>query len=440
MITTTTTKQKHILIKCSHPIVIYNKACTPHLTKHRIFYANGKEIHLSSNEISLLNHNNTPPFFKILSEYVKQNHENITRYLCPLDDGRSIPIFALVPCRRCPSCVDKRVKDMQIRATCENLTSTTPPLAVLLTYDNSALPINGVNKQDVDNFFKRLRITLQRKGYNQPIRMLCSAEYGDKRQRPHYHLLLWNFPVFHSNRYVNYLQVNDFISNVWGNGWTSTKFTHESVNGSTSAATSYYIRYTYKGSNVPKGMNPTFIKCSRGRGKIQGLGSAWLELNKEFYLKNTTTKEIVLFDKWSGTTLRGTLPKYFIDKLYPSISRLIPQDIRDAYKEFMRYRHLVPEYEQTLLDKYSILPVFDPVPLRKLTLQNIDNLHKLLAYDLKEINPIIQQVKIDFACDYIDNVISEDNALLNENEFPSDYWEYRDNIPKKPFNVNSDDQ
>lgn len=425
-----------IYIRCSSPLVIFNKACVPFLTDSRYFIANGKLLSLSRIEIIEINQNTTPNIFKHFAEHIKRDHSLITRFTCPLPDGREIPLFTLVPCRHCPSCVDKRTREMQVRAVCENITSKTPPISVLLTYDNKHLPKDGVCKKHVDDFFKRLRIRLQRDGYNLPLRMLAVGEYGDEKHRPHYHLLLWNFPQFASYKYSNYKLVKEYIGKSWSFGWVNAKYSHD-TDGKTSAATSYFVKYVYKGSNIPDGKNPTFVKCSRGRGEIQGLGSEWLKLNKDFYLKNTNTREIILYDKWSGTKFHSVLPRYFVDKLFPSISRIIPQDIRDKFKEYQRYRHLLPEYEEYMNKKYWFMPRYEPVPFKKLSINLIDNFKKLIAYEPKEINLELQQAKVDFATDFLENF---NKNRLEIDGYLCDYWDFLDHVPKKEFKVFPDGQ
>jgi hypothetical protein len=49
-----------------------------------------------------------------------------------------------------------------------------------------------LNDKDVTDFFKRLRINEKRAGNDKKIVYYYSGEYGGKRQRPHYHLIVFN--------------------------------------------------------------------------------------------------------------------------------------------------------------------------------------------------------------------------------------------------------
>jgi hypothetical protein len=65
---------------------------------------------------------------------------------------------------------------------------------VTLTYDQESLPEDGsVNPKHLSSFLKKLRIKLEREGHENPIRYYGVGEYGDRDQRPHYHLALFGY-------------------------------------------------------------------------------------------------------------------------------------------------------------------------------------------------------------------------------------------------------
>lgn len=79
---------------------------------------------------------------------------------------------------------------------------------VTLTYNEQCMPVfsNGIPtlwKQDVQAFLKRLRKKTDKK-----LRYYLTGEYGSKTLRPHYHMILFNFPLD---------QVED-ITDAWGLG------------------------------------------------------------------------------------------------------------------------------------------------------------------------------------------------------------------------------
>lgn len=96
-------------------------------------------------------------------------------------------------------------------------------LFITLTYDNSRLPLdrNGiahVSKRDCQTFLKRLRKSvsydLLKLGFDDlpDLRYYLSSEYGPNTFRPHYHMILFNFPI-------KILDAYETILKTWKNGF-----------------------------------------------------------------------------------------------------------------------------------------------------------------------------------------------------------------------------
>ena len=123
--------------------------------------------------------------------------------------GQCFPIFQVLPCNKCVICRDRKTKQWMTRAFAENSTSKTPPLFITLTYNDLCIPPCGLLKEHVQLFMKRLRKRLSDDGYDCNIRFFLCGEYGKNTFRPHYHLLLWNFP------YMLYFVMQDYIQDAW---------------------------------------------------------------------------------------------------------------------------------------------------------------------------------------------------------------------------------
>ena len=93
-----------------------------------------------------------------------------------------------------------------------------------LTYDDENMPHTydgkqNLDKRDVQAFLKRLR-----KGYPTKLRYFMVGEYGEKTQRPHYHLALFGYPncVYGNSQYSKTkntcCQNCEFIKEKWGKG------------------------------------------------------------------------------------------------------------------------------------------------------------------------------------------------------------------------------
>lgn len=97
----------------------------------------------------------------------------------------------IVPCGRCIPCKVRRSSEMAMRCVHE-MDSYTDNVFLTLTYDDDNLPIDcKVSKRDLQLFIKRLRKQLEPRR----IKYYACGEYGEKDNRPHYHLILFNVGI-----------------------------------------------------------------------------------------------------------------------------------------------------------------------------------------------------------------------------------------------------
>jgi len=101
--------------------------------------------------------------------------------------GNYIP----VPCSKCPPCMKRRTSGWSYRLIKEGERSSSA-LFVTLTYNTEYVPITekgymNLDKTDIQKFFKRLRKLSKTK-----IKYYVCGEYGIKKMRPHYHIILFN--------------------------------------------------------------------------------------------------------------------------------------------------------------------------------------------------------------------------------------------------------
>lgn len=181
-------------------------------------------------------------------------------YMIDEESGNIFPLCMEVACGKCPECLGQKVSALKNSIKLEMATTGKAPWFVTLTYRDSCLPPDGVNKLHVQSFLKRLRSTLS---YNYPqlgtFRVFYVSEYGSKTHRPHYHLLIFGIDPL---RVMSHKQFDTFISNSWRYGFTNSRLCDI-------GCAKYVSKYLYKESNVPKGMNPNFRVSSIRNG---GLG------------------------------------------------------------------------------------------------------------------------------------------------------------------------
>ena len=197
---------------------------------------------------------------------------------------------------------------------------------ITLTYDNEHLPEDrSIHKEEIQKFFKRLRQNL-----DTDIRYFACGEYGEQKNRPHYHALIFNYDFpdkeLHTVYRGNPLYKSDELFKSWPFGFNLIgEVTYESA--------AYVARYVMKKWKPDKRdkecevtmensvvdretgeileLEPEFCVMSRGRKSHPdkrfhgGIGSSWWN---EF--KDDTRKGFV--------TVNGqmqALPKYYDSKM-----------------------------------------------------------------------------------------------------------------------------
>ena len=206
-----------------------------------------------------------------------------------------------LPCGQCIDCRLKYSREWAFRCMCEAEQYEHNEM-LTLTYNEENIPKNyQINpktgcvepgggtlvKKDVQDFLKRLR-----KKYP-GFRYYMCGEYGDKHQRPHYHLIMFNLKVDDKeylrdsvsewSKIKNKLYTSKDIEKIWGKGF----ITLNEVNFETCAYVARYVTKKVKGPTSEeeyelRGQLPEYTCMSRN----PGIGEKYYQLNKEkFYEK-----------------------------------------------------------------------------------------------------------------------------------------------------------
>lgn len=94
-----------------------------------------------------------------------------------------------ISCGWCIGCRIEKQEGWAIRCYAESLT-TDPNWFITLTYDDEHYPLHGsLNLRHMQLFNKQVR---KKHG---PFRFFMAGEYGDKTQRPHYHMLAFGLNI-----------------------------------------------------------------------------------------------------------------------------------------------------------------------------------------------------------------------------------------------------
>lgn len=96
-----------------------------------------------------------------------------------------------VPCGACLSCRINKANEWALRLTHE-MQSNDSAVFLTLTYDEESIPENkSLKKRDIQLFIKRLRKKISILG-RKKIRYFVGGEYGEDKERPHYHAIIFN--------------------------------------------------------------------------------------------------------------------------------------------------------------------------------------------------------------------------------------------------------
>lgn len=191
------------------------------------------------------------------------------------------------PCGKCLACLSNRRRDWVFRLKSEYKFSTSA-LFLTLTYDDEYYPPDGVNKEDIQLFLKRLRKFIE----PAKIRYFLVSEYGSQTFRAHYHMLLFNFPLD-----LNY---EDIITNSWQKG-----FVH--FGSVTGRSISYCAKYCLSIGAEPVGKNPVFMLCSRK----PGIGNSYLDSSSLCRYHRHGANDVAV-----SNGSKTVLPRYYKDKLF----------------------------------------------------------------------------------------------------------------------------
>lgn len=331
-------------------------------------------------------------------------------FLLSVKTGEVLPFYLVVPCGHCIICRKRKAQALSARAIAETNTCGKAPLFITLTYNNDMLPINDVDgtptlqKRHFQLFMKRLRSLLDEQNIEHSLRYLACGEYGSKTKRPHYHLLLWNFP---SEKIGNPIEVEHFIQKAWSvfmlkeddKGKMSRIPVRKSCvacpyrsldqvdkcklhslfckgeyvknpNGSqlyrrypygmvkvlqgNAGAPAYITKYMVKGSFQPSvESEPTFNFASNGHG---GIGSQYIREHADEIRKTPEITALPILDKVTGSNRIFYLPinQWVKGYIYPSASRYLKSKEYQIVREFVNTYEL---FEQTAQQLYTLYPM-----------------------------------------------------------------------------------
>lgn len=392
---------------CDNPVIIVNPQINEYIYQYHHYIVDGEFVNV--HDVRTFSHGRSLKYFSPRKMGVTL--ENIDRFGVLTDSGFK-PMFFAVPCGKCVLCREKKASEWSFRALCENQSSSSEPLFITLTYDNEHKPERGVDKRHVQNFMKRLRRNLDKEGIEHDIRYFACAEYGKKSLRPHYHLILWNFP---RDKFYTLTSCLHFVEKAW-HAPVVDRLKRPLYNKDGSPVTrqigfaycvpcqrgaiSYVMKYMRKDCSIPKGCNKVFFLSSRKNG---GIGAIHFKQYIDFYRNHPDCIEFTVHDKFSGFEQTKVLPSYFKSLIWPSASRLISKEDRDVYQSFINNLHKRAAYE---LPFEGVLPADS----------------QLFYYDERELIRKWSLIGITYCPEFVDSHFRLRLSLMDSETREKTYW------------------
>lgn len=282
-----------------------------------------------------------------------------------------------IGCGQCLMCRIEKAKEWQKRIIAESKMHKNNWF-ITLTYDNENLPVKEfvkikfdqdtgevlemgevatahLVKKDVTDFKKRLLEHYREKYGHTGIRFFYCGEYGEKTQRPHYHIIFFNLPIpdlqlYKLNRQGQAMYNSKTLTEKWGMG-------HVVIGSLTYESAGYVARYVLKKqkSNVIyEGREKEFTEMSRK----PGIGKSYYEKYKDDIYKY----DKMLIPKEFDQSFWTKPPKYF-DELYHDedqdkayevkLNRRKKAQNARTVAEFEK-RSSVSDYEQRLINERTV--------------------------------------------------------------------------------------
>jgi len=215
----------------------------------------------------------------------------------PKKYSKQYPTFQ-IPCGKCLSCRLEYARQWAVRCVHEAQMHEQNSF-ITLTYNEENLKSDKLIYEDFQKFMKRLRFAYP----NQEIGVFVTGEYGEKRKRPHWHALLFNWrpkdlkPKYTTER-GDQVYDSESLGRLWGLGISECgSVTFESAG--------YCARYASKKLVHGNDGNHDFDPISRKSSK-HAIGKKWIEkywntdcFNQGFILVNGSKCSIPrYYEKW----------------------------------------------------------------------------------------------------------------------------------------------
>ena len=325
---------------CENPVVI----CNPQLPEYFLTHLGIKAINDFGNSVSYV-----VPLAVTIIVKLKDKKKELKQWLSIFvrksgiryfidDTGEIISSTMYVECGKCLVCREKKRKHFEALCSLECQEHDYLPLFITLTYNDANVPEEGLRVKDVQDFFKRVRRGLDKRGFTDKIKYAYCGEYGTTNtHRPHYHILLYGFPQY--GAFKNYYKIDEFIKAKWNKGFILMKPCTDTNAGR------YVAKYMTKQLYIPGDYKVApFVRHSYNMGVnfVKSVVEKVLPQVKEFV-------PIYYKDKFSGSLQLLPLNRYYMNRIVPTLTK-VKSDVRNS---MILVRYLAEAYSVYTLARCS---------------------------------------------------------------------------------------
>nr|QJB20520.1 MAG: replication initiator protein [Microvirus sp.] len=209
--------------------------------------------------------------------------------------------FDTVPCGKCGSCLLNKMNEWSFRLQ-QEAKAASDVIFLTLTYSEDFVPPDGVCKEHLQLYFKKLRRYVD-------FRYYLVSEYGPTTFRPHYHALIF-FTDFDSS----YIKNCEEITHKWQYGFVKIDVINTN-------RINYVAKYHVTKGFVPDGQNSNFCLMSRR----PAIGACYLNPKNIEYHDNGGLGNFTVVN---NSRYKQPLPRYYRDKIFTS-------EAKEHYRSFL---------------------------------------------------------------------------------------------------------
>lgn len=337
---------------CSHPKVIFNRQFD-HLVFSAVRIKYGKSsIDVDRSFVDDYFAGKYDSFFNkiaysyqvFLDRHLKSNPGSLPPgsddFFVVTESGFCFDLLKIVPCRHCKYCKFDYASRISNQVTYEVQDHAFHPYFLLLTYNNPHLVSpTDLDYSHIQNFFKRLRqCFVRQKLRSANFKHVTAGEFGDKKHRPHWHVILFGIDPTEFSGSGSLLphKLKQYINYCWrdtcSGGFVSfddyRKFNYPVFNNFSGDPLSYgfsNIKYVNRPFTVSMYLTKYICKQGFRVSHSINLGLRFVEKFRDVIARQG---RFDYMNRHDGRLCSGFVSGYYLKKLFPLVHDVFPTAVR----------------------------------------------------------------------------------------------------------------